>query len=407
MTISTTYAPIQYNGNGVTIDFAVPFVFFDQTDLVVTLTAISTGDDDVQTITTDYTVSGGNGSSGEVSFLVAPASGYRVTIAMSVPYLQTDNYVEGQAFPAEVIEEGFDRAALRDQQLADSLDRSLKFPATITGITAGILPQPVAGSILVWDGTTGAIGNVDIADLSTSINTVLTGLASGDILQWDGSNWVNTQLGISAFGATLVDDADAAAARATLGLGTAATTAATDYATAAQGALAATALQPGDATKQVGGTVVTTTSGTTANIGSLPAGIKRIHIGIAGVSTNGTSGIELALGTSGGITTSGYLGSVVKNITGVATSLHPSDAFNLVETTWAAAGVLQGVITLILVDAATNTWTVGGTLSRSDSATTFTLSGSVALPGAITQLQLQTTNATDTFDAGKFNIVYE
>jgi len=49
--------------------------------------------------------------------------------------------------------------------------------------------------------------------------------------------------GISAFGATLVDDADAAAARTTLGLGTAATTAVTDYATAAQGATADSALQ--------------------------------------------------------------------------------------------------------------------------------------------------------------------
>ena len=39
--------------------------------------------------------------------------------------------------------------------------------------------------------------------------------------------------GISAFGATLVDDADASAARTTLGLGTAATTASSDYATAA------------------------------------------------------------------------------------------------------------------------------------------------------------------------------
>ena len=48
---------------------------------------------------------------------------------------------------------------------------------------------------------------------------------------------------ISAYGKTLVDDADSAAARTTLGLGTAATTAATDYATAAQGVLAASALQ--------------------------------------------------------------------------------------------------------------------------------------------------------------------
>lgn len=51
---------------------------------------------------------------------------------------------------------------------------------------------------------------------------------------------------ISAFGASLVDDADAATARTTLGLGTAATTDSTDYATASQGALADTAVQPGD-----------------------------------------------------------------------------------------------------------------------------------------------------------------
>ena len=47
---------------------------------------------------------------------------------------------------------------------------------------------------------------------------------------------------VSAFGLTLVDDADAATARTTLGLGTAATTASTDYATAAQGATADAAL---------------------------------------------------------------------------------------------------------------------------------------------------------------------
>ena len=48
---------------------------------------------------------------------------------------------------------------------------------------------------------------------------------------------------VSTFGGTLIDDADAGAARTTLGLGTAAITAATAYATAAQGATADSALQ--------------------------------------------------------------------------------------------------------------------------------------------------------------------
>ena len=50
---------------------------------------------------------------------------------------------------------------------------------------------------------------------------------------------------VSAFGLTLIDDADADTARTTLGLGTAATSDTTDFATAAQGTLASTATQPG------------------------------------------------------------------------------------------------------------------------------------------------------------------
>ena len=49
---------------------------------------------------------------------------------------------------------------------------------------------------------------------------------------------------ISTFGKSLIDDASASTARSTLGLGTVATTAATAYATSAQGATADSALQP-------------------------------------------------------------------------------------------------------------------------------------------------------------------
>ncbi len=48
---------------------------------------------------------------------------------------------------------------------------------------------------------------------------------------------------VSTYGLTLIDDADAATARTTLGLGTAATTASSAYATAAQGTKADSALQ--------------------------------------------------------------------------------------------------------------------------------------------------------------------
>lgn len=74
-------------------------------------------------------------------------------------------------------------------------------------------------------------------------------VSSGGIV-WtiDDGTVTTSKLGgdITTAGKALLDDADASAQRTTLGLGTAATTASTDYATAAQGSLADTAIQPSD-----------------------------------------------------------------------------------------------------------------------------------------------------------------
>jgi hypothetical protein len=64
---------------------------------------------------------------------------------------------------------------------------------------------------------------------------------------WENRSLVATDISDSTTaGRALLTAADAAAQRTSLGLGTAATTASTDYATAAQGALADSAVQPGD-----------------------------------------------------------------------------------------------------------------------------------------------------------------
>ena len=102
----------------------------------------------------------------------------------------------------------------------------------------------------VADLTSAGRALLDDADAAAQRTTLgLGSAATSDASAFEAAGTVSTHAaltevhGISAFGATLVDDADAAAARTTLGLGTAATTAATDYATAAQGATADSALQ--------------------------------------------------------------------------------------------------------------------------------------------------------------------
>ena len=85
-----------------------------------------------------------------------------------------------------------------------------------------------------------APGTLDtLAEIATAIND---DASVYDTLNAAITNKLNASA-VSTFGGTLIDDADAAAARTTLGLGTAASTNSSDYATAAQGALADSALQ--------------------------------------------------------------------------------------------------------------------------------------------------------------------
>jgi hypothetical protein len=155
------------------------------------------------------------------------------------------------------------------------------------------------------------------------------------------------------------------------------------------------------------GTAVASTSGTSIDFTSLPTGIKRITVMFSGVSTNGTSVPIIQLGDSGGVETSGYLGSGSSIFAASAcTAVLQTTGFGIGGGT-AASVIFHGSIQITLLDATANTWCANGVLARSDTAATFNCSGAKSLSATLDRVRITTVGGTDTFDAGSINILYE
>jgi|APGre2960657373_1045057.scaffolds.fasta_scaffold14374_4 hypothetical protein len=162
-------------------------------------------------------------------------------------------------------------------------------------------------------------------------------------------------------------------------------------------------LQAATATNAVNtlATAVATTSGTSIDYTGLPAWVKKITVSFQGVSTNSTSLWLLQLGTSGGVTTSGYLGRA-RDL--ASTTSAYSAGFTLL-TDSSAGAILHGLIHVVTLGS--NNFAMSGILSRSDGANIYISGGSIALGGVLDRVRLTTVNGTDVFDAGSVNILYE
>lgn len=147
MTISTTINVVQYNGNGVTTDFSFPYLFYSDAHLqvfVIDADNVST----LQTINTDYTVTGeGIQSGGTVSMVVAPTSGEKLLVRRVVPLTQLTDYVSGDSFPADAHETALDLSAMGLQQLSEISGRGV----VVSGIDAVNEVDPVAQTVIGFD----------------------------------------------------------------------------------------------------------------------------------------------------------------------------------------------------------------------------------------------------------------
>lgn len=300
---------------------------------------------------------------------------------------------------------------------------------------------------IVKNSTTGAFTVTFKTDSGTGVAIDQSATA---IVYHDGTN-IDELVTLSAQGLALLDDATAAAQRATLG----STTVGDAVFIATDAAAARTALALGTvATKNTGtasgevplvGTASATdalaglvekatdaeiatgtdtdryispaglrasalvlatavsASGTAVDFTSIPSWAKRITVIMDAVSTNGTSIPLLQIGDSGGIENTSYVSTGQSTSSG-GTNVSTNTSGFIMAGVWDAAYVMYGHYVLTKITG--TTWVVQGNASQSSIHSART-GGSKALSATLDRVRITTVNGTDTFDAGTINIMYE
>jgi hypothetical protein len=151
-------------------------------------------------------------------------------------------------------------------------------------------------------------------------------------------------------------------------------------------------------------TAVASTSGTSIDFTSIPSWVKRITVMFSGVSTNGTSAIQIQIGV-GSFTTSGYLGAGANAASTFSPVASTASSGFLLMSANSAAATYHGQSLICLQTG--NTWVQNSVLGRSDTGAVAWAGNSVALSGTLDRVRITTVNGTDAFDAGTINIMYE
>lgn len=417
-----------YVADGTVGPYTYNFRIDTDTDLQVIETDTVTGTDLIKTINTHYTVSGvGSSGGGSVTFTsvgVAPALGKRLTLARVVTATQDADIPLNGSVPSSAVELSLDKMAFLAQQQNRSLSHALQTPFTDPAPPAKLAAKEVrANKYLAFD------ANGDPTYPSTSIS---------------GSTPV------AAFPATLLDDTNADAVVKTLtdGMTTETVIAPGDlfpiFDVSANAArkitleniykginvltedtapvhstdflleydVSAATVKKSKFSNWVSNSYLVSTNtlpaGGSQDITTIPAGIRRITIGLINVSLNGTDTILIQLGDSGGIETTSYSGVSTTIANGVSPTVgsYPSGAgFALGPI--AAGQAVSGKITLTLLSPGINRWYCDGAVGEVASGVAiFTTTGVKDLSGTLDRIRL-TRSGANNFDLGGWDVLCE
>lgn len=169
MTVPSQNTRVTYTASGSSDTFAYPFRILSSADLLVYI------DDVLQTLTTDYSVTGVDAEDGgNVVFTSNPAAASVVVIMRDMDYGRTAfDYQNAGDFKALTVNRDFDSLAMQIQQLANLIARA-PLLSVATTIASLAFPDPVAGGFIQWNSLGTALQAVATqfdGELVTSVGT--------------------------------------------------------------------------------------------------------------------------------------------------------------------------------------------------------------------------------------------
>ncbi len=170
--------------------FTVNFEFFADADLRVFV------DNTLKTITTHYTVSGGNGSTGTVTMSVTGASGgSTVVIVRAIALERTTDFPTQGAFNISSLNTELDRIIAIHADVDDTAERGLRLQESDDAVATTLpLKDARKGTVLAFNATTGV---PEAGPSISSVTTVATQSANINTLAGISAN-ITTVAGIAA-----------------------------------------------------------------------------------------------------------------------------------------------------------------------------------------------------------------
>jgi hypothetical protein len=141
---------------------------------------------------------------------------------------------------------------------------------------------------------------------------------------------------------------------------------------------------------------------TSVDFTSMPSWINIITVTFRNISTNSNSNLLVQLGTSSGVTTSGYVSTSI-DFDGSG-SVTTSSTSGFVMKVNPSSNIINGTMTIAYTGS--NAWVNNHTASNSTTIMQVG-GGTIALGGTLDRVRITTVSGSDTFNAGTLNVLYQ